>query len=94
VASRQQSAARAIARQKPGSSRVLHEEDFDSEIILGAPRSPHPSSKLMEGIKEELFQLEVERKKGQISQAEYENAKAALDQTLERALRREAQKQA
>lgn len=94
VASRQQSAARAMGRQKSGSSRVLHEEDFDSEIILGATRPPHPSSKLMEGIKEELFQLEVERKQGQISQAEYENAKAALDQTLERALRREAQKQA
>jgi hypothetical protein len=47
---------------------------------------------LMEGIKEELFQLEVERKQGQISQPEYDKAKAALDQTLERALKREAQR--
>jgi len=30
---------------------------------------------LMEGIKEELFQLEVERKQGQISPAEYERLK-------------------
>lgn len=95
VASRQQSAARALARQKPGSSRpvVLHEDDFESaDITVSATRSQRTSSMLMEGIKEELFQLEVERKQGQISQAEYEKAKAALDQTLERALRREAQK--
>jgi hypothetical protein len=47
---------------------------------------------LMEGIKEELFQLEIERKQGEISQADYEKAKTALDQTLERALKREAQR--
>ena len=47
---------------------------------------------LMEGLKEELFQLELEHKQGQISQPEYEKAKAALDATLERALRRQAQK--
>ena len=47
---------------------------------------------IMVGIKEELFQIEVERKQDQISQAEYEKAKAALDQTLDRALRNEAQK--
>ena len=47
---------------------------------------------LLEGLKEELFQLEVEHKQGQISQQEYEKAKSALDQTLERALKREAQK--
>ena len=47
---------------------------------------------LLEGLKEELFHLEVERRQGKISQAEYEKAKSALDQTLERALKREAQK--
>jgi len=47
---------------------------------------------LLEALKEELFQLEVERRQGQISQPEYEKAKSALDQTLERALKREAQK--
>jgi len=40
---------------------------------------------LLEGLKEELFQLEVEHKQGRISQQEYESAKAALDQTLQRA---------
>ena len=46
---------------------------------------------LLEALKEELFQLEIEHKQGHLSQPEYEKAKAALDQTLERALRRAAQ---
>jgi hypothetical protein len=47
---------------------------------------------LLEGLKDELFELEVEHKQGRISQEEYEKTKAALDQTLQRALRRESQK--
>jgi hypothetical protein len=47
---------------------------------------------LLEALKEELFQLEVERQQGRISHQEYETAKSALDQTLQRALKREAQK--
>jgi hypothetical protein len=50
------------------------------------------SSMLLQGLKEELFQLEVEHKQGRISQQEYETAKSALDQTLERALKRASQK--
>ena len=46
---------------------------------------------LLEAMKEELFQLEVEHKQGKISQQEYEKAKAALDGTLERAIKRDAQ---
>ena len=37
-----------------------------------------------------MFQLEVEHKQGSISQQEYERARAALDQTLERAIKRVA----
>ena len=47
------------------------------------------SSTLLEALKEELFQLEVERKQGKITPADYEKAKAALDQTLDRALKRQ-----
>jgi hypothetical protein len=47
---------------------------------------------LLEALKEELFQLEIEHKQGSITQQEYEKAKAALDQTLQRALKRETQK--
>jgi len=47
---------------------------------------------ILQALKEEIFELELEHKQGHISQAEYEKAKAALDATLERALKREAQK--
>lgn len=48
-----------------------------------------PKSMLLEALKEELFQLEIERKQGKISSEDYEKAKAALDQTLDRALKRQ-----
>jgi hypothetical protein len=50
--------------------------------------APPKSALLLDALKEELFQLEVERKQGKISQADYEKAKAALDQSLDRALKR------
>ena len=62
--------------------------DGASSQPAAAPRSS--ASMLLEGLKEELFQLEVEHKQGSISQQEYEKTKAALDQTLQRALKREA----
>jgi hypothetical protein len=46
------------------------------------------SSMLLEALKEELFQLEVEKKQGKITPEDYEKARAALDQTLDRALKR------
>ena len=58
---------------------------------LPRPATPSASERsglLLEALKEELFELEVEHKQGHISQPEYEKAKAALDQTLERALKR------
>ncbi len=64
----------------------------DSELAE-FPTAPKPkpadrSALLLEALKEEIFQLEVEHKQGRISQQEYDKAKAALDQTLERALKR------
>jgi hypothetical protein len=52
------------------------------------PPAANRSALLLDALKEELFQLEIEHKQGKISQTEYEKAKAALDQTLERALKR------
>jgi hypothetical protein len=46
------------------------------------------SGALLEALKEELFQLEMEHKQGQISDQEYAKAKSALDQTLARAIKR------
>jgi hypothetical protein len=98
VASRQQAAARALATQRTGSSlsAIAEEDDYETAEVITSRNRPAPraSSGLMDGIKEELFQLEVERKQGLISQAEYEKAKSALDQTLERALKRDGQKAA
>jgi hypothetical protein len=45
---------------------------------------------LLEGLKEELFQLELDKQEGSISEGEYQSAKAALDQTLRRALARKS----
>jgi hypothetical protein len=47
---------------------------------------------LLEALKEELFQLEVEHKQNRISGEEYAKAKDALDETLRRALQRDSAK--
>jgi hypothetical protein len=96
VASRQQSAARRAGR---AHSATAGGDEQDSDFQLPEPSASRPqqsrrssTSMLLEGLKEELFQLEVERNQGKISQQEYEKAKSALDQTLDRALKRESQK--
>jgi len=104
IASRQQAAARAALRGKPSRARDQDGEgDFENnnnndeaEISSARDTRPQsgraPTSMLLEGLKEELFELEVERRQGHITQQDYEKAKAALDYTLDRALKREAQK--
>ncbi|MGZ4732358.1 MAG: carboxypeptidase regulatory-like domain-containing protein [Terriglobales bacterium] len=78
-------------------SKVASVPDFSvADVRLpDAPARPPASNRsdlLLEALKNELFQLEVEHKQGDISQQEYEQARAALDQTLERALKRTAVK--
>ena len=53
------------------------------------PTAAATKSAILEALKEEMFHLEVDRKQGKVSAEEYEKAKAALDQTLDRALRRQ-----
>ncbi len=107
VASRQQASNRA-ARAGKGLSTWEEDEEYEAADIPAAhesrerdsrsseprtePSSSRSSSKLLEALKEEIFELEIEHKQGRISQQEYESAKSALDQTLQRALKREAQK--
>jgi hypothetical protein len=87
-----------VAREMRPTNLPQNNDAHSSDIREREFRSPQPvaarssTSMLLEGLKEELFQLEVEHKQGLISQQEYEQAKAALDQTLQRALKREAQK--
>jgi hypothetical protein len=45
---------------------------------------------LLEAMKEELFQLEIDRQKGKVNPEEYTKAKTALDETIKRALARKS----
>jgi len=100
IASRQQAANR-LARAGAGFSAIREDDDFAiAEPHATRPRAIEPrpqpaagSSMLLQALKDELFDLEVEHKQGLISQQEYEKTKAALDQTLQRALKRESAKQ-
>jgi hypothetical protein len=58
--------------------------------VASAGIVPPKSTMLLEALKEEMFQLEMERRQGKITPAEYDTAKSALDQTLDRALKRQA----
>ena len=97
VASRQQAANRAARARGRALPSLEEDEDYaaadppgreihTSEARLSESR-PQPaaprrsSTMLLEALKEEIFELEVEHKQGRISQQEYESAKAALDQT-------------
>jgi hypothetical protein len=76
-----------------GRSKTTVPQFSASDVeVYELPIAPKPvadrSALLLDALKEELFQLEVEHKQGKISQPDYEKAKAALDQTLERALKR------
>jgi hypothetical protein len=77
-----------------GRSKASVPQFASSEIevvdlpVTARPAAASRSTLLLDALKEELFQLEVERKQGKISEPEYEKAKSALDQTLERALKR------
>ena len=75
---------------------VADYSDIEAELPAAQALRPTPpagrSNILLEALKEELFQLELDLKQGRISQEEYAKAKTALDQTLDRALKRETQK--
>ncbi|MGI9104466.1 MAG: carboxypeptidase-like regulatory domain-containing protein [Terriglobales bacterium] len=57
---------------------------------LAEDHLPGGSNLLLQAMKEELFQLELDRQQGKVSEAEYQKSKAALDHTLKRALARDA----
>src|SRR5438270_1697356 len=60
-----------------------------TSVPVAAEPTGH-SGALLNALKEELFQLEMEHKQGQISDQEYAKAKSALDQTLARAIKRKS----
>jgi hypothetical protein len=100
VTKRQTSAATASASASGGSAatpvpkpRVTSRAAAAAAPALAAPPTASApagkSAMLLEALKEEMFQLELERRQGKITPSEYEKAKAALDQTLDRALKRQ-----
>jgi hypothetical protein len=80
----------AEAASAPLSAAVLSSPAPHSGFASAPAASPQPppASLLLAALKEELFQLEVERQQGKLTPAEYEKARAALEQTLQRALAR------
>ncbi|HEY1802665.1 MAG TPA: carboxypeptidase regulatory-like domain-containing protein [Terriglobales bacterium] len=78
--------------KRPQTAAALDDSpDLPEGAIASAPAVPqNRAERLLEALKEEIFQLEVDRKQGKVTQAEYEQAKSALDQTLDRALKRQA----
>ncbi len=56
--------------------------------MASPPANSQPTNFLLAALKEELFELEVERQRGKLTPDEYEKARAALEQTLQRALAR------
>ena len=57
--------------------------------VADVPVVADRSSKLLDAMKDELFQLELDRQQGKITPDEYDRAKAALDETIKRALARQ-----
>jgi hypothetical protein len=65
---------------------------YTDEAEIVEPKTPprDRNAFLLEAMKEELFQLEVDRQQGKLSAEEYTKAKSALDETIRRALARSA----
>jgi len=79
-----------------GAVYITSRSKAETPVAVAAGSVPAPSGNaghsaaLLEALKEELFQLEMEHKQGQISDHEYARAKSALDQTLARAIKRKS----
>ena len=88
-------AASAGVAQQPAPATVARPQS--KPVVSAQPRAAAPTQaeaaprngdRLLDVLKEELFQLEMERHQGKISSEDYEKAKAALDTTLARAAKR------
>jgi hypothetical protein len=73
---------------KSNSSRTVAAAPAAGDVTVAYAPPADRSSKLLDAMKDELFHLELDRQQGKISPAEYEKAKAALDETIKRALAR------
>jgi len=79
-----------VMNQKPHTAMPV---PLPSTVAPAASRPATPTQSrglLLDAMKEELFQLETERLQGKISDADYQQAKAALDLTMKRAIARQS----
>ena len=73
----------------PASAAASASGAADLADYIEQPASPRDRNPLLlEAMKEEIFQLEVDRQQGKVTPEEYAKAKAALDETMKRALAR------
>jgi hypothetical protein len=77
-----------VSRARPG--RAVTALSGATSVNVPIPNTPtsNASTPLLVALKDEIFQLELEHKQGQISDQEYAKTKAALDETLARAIKR------
>ncbi len=88
---RPQAAATGAGGAQVAGENIAYEDGSDA----AAPTARQDrNSLLLEAMKEELFQLEIDRQEGKVSPEEYGKAKAALDETIKRALARGKSSQA
>jgi hypothetical protein len=82
--------ARALPPSAAAANRTAPEQAAEPapSLALTATARSLSSNRLLDVLKEELFQLEIDRHQGKISAEEYGKAKAALDTTLARAAKR------
>ena len=79
---------------EPIASKPIHRDDGAAAMPVAVSRPPLApaaanGNRLLDALKEELFQLELDRHQGRISQAEYDQARTALDVTIQRAASRQ-----
>jgi len=78
----------AVPQQSAATTKRAAASPPRADVPPVALAPPRNGDRLLDALKEELFQLELERHQGKISADEYEKAKTALDTTLARAAKR------
>jgi hypothetical protein len=78
-----------------GGFYIVTRSNHRQHLVAEGPRIDTPvtgdrSTILLEAMKEELFQLEIDRQQAKISEEDYAKAKSALDETIKRALARKS----
>ncbi|MGC2321916.1 MAG: carboxypeptidase regulatory-like domain-containing protein, partial [Terriglobales bacterium] len=78
----------ASAESATAPKRAEVRSSAPTRVEAAPAKTPQNGDRLLDALKEELFQLEMERHQGKISGEDYEKAKSALDTTLARAAKR------